>query len=97
VQVKAVQHGVGKRGAVNPNTGELVAGPETLSEEELAANRADAVEALFEHPFDDDHHRSRSPDFSKIKVPMLSAANWAHHLHTRGNFEAYLNSASEQK
>lgn len=97
VQVKAVQHGVGKRGAVNPNTGELVAGPETLSEEELAANRADAVAALFEHPFDDDDHRSRSPDFSKIKVPMLSAANWAHHLHTRGNFEAYLNSASEQK
>ena len=28
---------------------------------------------------------------------MLSAANWAHHLHTRGNFEAYVNSASKQK
>lgn len=96
-QVKAVQHGVGKGGALNPNTGEPIAGPETLSEAELAANRADAVEALFQHPFDDDDHRSRSPDFSKIKVPMLSAANWAHHLHTRGNFEAYLHSASEQK
>lgn len=96
-QVKAVQHGVGARGAVNPNTGEPVAGPETLSEEELAANRADAVEALFEHPFDDKYHRSRSPDFSKIKVPLLSATNWAHHLHTRGNFEAYLHAASEQK
>ncbi|MEK7878467.1 MAG: CocE/NonD family hydrolase C-terminal non-catalytic domain-containing protein, partial [candidate division NC10 bacterium] len=33
----------------------------------------------------------------KIKVPMLSAANWAHHLHTRGNFEADANSASGQK
>ena len=96
-QVKAVQHGADARGAVNPNTGEPVTGPETLSEEELAANRADAVEALFEHPFDDKYHRSRSPDFSKIKVPLLSATNWAHHLHTRGNFEAYLHAASEQK
>ena len=96
-QVKAVQHGADARGTVNPNTGEPVTGPETLSEEELAANRADAVEALFEHPFDDKHHRSRSPDFSKIKVPLLSATNWAHHLHTRGNFEAYLHAASEQK
>ncbi len=31
VQVSAVQHGVGERGARNPNTGEPVAGPDTLA------------------------------------------------------------------
>jgi predicted acyl esterase len=28
---------------------------------------------------------------------VLSAANWAHHLHTRGNFEGYLGVGSQQK
>ena len=27
-------------------------------------------------------------------MPVLSAANWAHHLHTRGNFEGYARAAS---
>ena len=35
MQVKTVQHGVGERGAKSRVTGELVCGPETLSEEEL--------------------------------------------------------------
>ena len=96
-QVKAVQHGVGERGAANPNTGEPAAGPETLSDEELEANRADAVEALYEHPLDDDYHRGRSADLSQIEVPLLSATNWAHALHTRGNFEAYRRSPSRKK
>src|SRR2546427_695936 len=41
MQVKTVQHGVGERGKKNPNTGELVCGPETLAEEELARTRED--------------------------------------------------------
>jgi predicted acyl esterase len=96
-QVASVQHGVGDRGAVNPNTGEPVAGPESLSEEELAKNRADAPGALLDHPLDDQYHRDRSADFSRITVPLLSATNWAHQLHTRGNFEAYVQSVSQQK
>src|SRR3990167_5450643 len=41
MQVKTVQHGVGGRGAKSRVTGELVCGPETLGEAELAANRED--------------------------------------------------------
>src|SRR2546423_4109870 len=40
-QVASVQHGIGKRGAKSVVTGELVAGPQTLSDAELAKNRAD--------------------------------------------------------
>jgi uncharacterized protein len=40
-QVVPLQHGYGERGARNGITGELVAGPETLDESELAANRLD--------------------------------------------------------
>src|SRR5215470_15439793 len=40
-QVTAVQHGVGERGARSAVTGELVAGPDTLPEAELAKRCAD--------------------------------------------------------
>ena len=97
-QVLVVQHGVGDRGAVNPNTGEPVAGPETLSDEELAANRAAFGAEIRAHPLDDDWHRARSPDWSRIAVPLLSASNWGGQgLHPRGNFEGYVRSASAQK
>ena len=38
---RRVQYGLGERGPRKPETGELVCGDETLSDEELAANRAD--------------------------------------------------------
>ena len=39
-----------------------------------------------------------APDWSKVKVPMLSAANWGGQpLHPRGNFEGFFRSASKQK
>jgi hypothetical protein len=65
-QVLTVQHGVGERGARNPNTSKLVAGPETLAEEELARNRTDLQAAILAHPLDDAYHRERSPDWSKV-------------------------------
>jgi uncharacterized protein len=97
-QVMTVQYGLGKRGAVNPNTGVPVAGDETLSEEELAKNRTDLAAAIKAHPLNDSYHRERSPDWSRINVPILSAANWGGQgLHPRGNFEGFVRSASKQK
>ena len=96
-QVFRVQHGVGERGHRDPNTGELVAGPETLDEGALEANRADLAAQMLEHRLADEFYRERSPDLSRIEVPLLSAGNWSHHLHTRGNFEGYSQASSAQK
>jgi len=92
-----VQHGRGENGERSTLNGELVAGPETLTEENLVANRPDHLRELTEHRFVDRYHRERSPELERIEVPLLSAANWAHHLHTRGNFEGYLRAGSAQK
>jgi uncharacterized protein len=93
-----VQHGLGERGLRSRVTGELVSGPETLSAEELAGNRRDIERFVLDHPLDDGACRERTPDFSKITIPLLSAANWGGQgLHTRGNFEGFLAAASEQK
>ena len=92
------QHGLGERGLRSRMTGELVSGPETLSDAELKNNRLDIESFLLEHRFDDEACRERTPDFSKIDVPMLSAANWGGQgLHPRGNFEGFLAAASKQK
>jgi predicted acyl esterase len=96
-QVSAVQHGVGSRGARSPNTGEPIAGPDTLPEEELAAHRTDPVAELRARPYDSEYYRERSAELEKITVPLLSATNWAHHLHTRGGFEGYARVSSDRK
>jgi uncharacterized protein len=96
-QVAGVQHGVGEGGPRHRKTGGTVAGPETLTDEERQRNRADTPAAVLAHPVDDDYYRQRSPNLATITVPVLSAANWAHHLHTRGNFEGYSRVASTQK
>ena len=97
-QVMTVQYGLGKRGYVDPNTGELASGPETLSDEELARNRTDLAAAIKDHPLDDRYHRDRSPNWAKITVPLLSSANWGGQgLHPRGNSEGFTQAASKQK
>src|SRR5579883_749586 len=98
MQVKTVQHGLGERGPRSRVTGEPVCGPETLSEEELARNRCDFGSEILAHPLDDAYHKARSPVWSAITVPLLSAANWGGQgLHTRGNFEGFRRAASSQK
>jgi uncharacterized protein len=98
VQVKSVQHGLGERGPRSRATGDLVCGPETLTEAQLAANRVDFGADLRAHPMDDAYSVCRSPDWSKIAVPFLSAANWGGQgLHPRGNFEAFLRAAAPEK
>jgi uncharacterized protein len=59
-----VQYGRGDKARKNPNTGESVAGPITLSDEELAKNRVDAFEELKKRPLDGGWYRSRSADLS---------------------------------
>jgi len=98
MQVKTVQHGVGERGKKNPNTGELVCGPQTLSEEELARNREDMWHSFLSRELIDDYYLERTADLSRVTVPLLTAANWGGQgLHTRGNFEGFMRAASPQK
>ena len=97
-QVASVQHGVGDSGAKSVVTGEPVAGPSTLSKEELVKNRADTPAEAKQHVLYDDYYAARTPDFAKIEAPLLSAGNWGGMgLHTRGNFEGYLRAGTKQK
>ncbi|HEU4751338.1 MAG TPA: CocE/NonD family hydrolase, partial [Acidimicrobiia bacterium] len=97
-QINPIQYGRGERAPINPNTGQSVAGPETLSEEELARNRSDYYAQIKEHPLYDEWHRARAIDLSRIEVPLLSAANWGGQgIHPRGNFNGYVHAASEDK
>src|SRR5215470_5910447 len=98
MQVKTVQHGAGERGRRSPVHGELVCGPETLGEDQLARHRTDLGSDILAHPLDDAYHRARSPTWDKVAVPLFSAANWGGQgLHPRGNFEGFVQAASRQK
>ena len=96
-QVLSVQHG-------NPNAprdhwmNEPSSGPEELSDEELKANYCDTLANARAREMDDGWYRDRSPDWSKVITPFLSAASWAGFgLHPRGNFEAFTQAATEEK
>jgi hypothetical protein len=98
MQVKTVQYGLGKNGPVNPLTGDLVCGDETLDDETLAANRCNFGDDIYAHPLDDGYHRVRTGDWATVDVPLLSAGNWGGQgLHLRGNIEGFVRSASTQK
>ena len=98
MQVKTVQFGAGERGKRSRVHGELVCGPQFLSEADLAKNRSDFGAEILAHPLDDDYHKARSPIWSKVKTPFLSAANWGGQgLHPRGNFEGFVRAAAKQK
>ncbi|MBM3342182.1 MAG: CocE/NonD family hydrolase [Betaproteobacteria bacterium] len=97
-QVLTVQYGLGDRGAKSVVTGEPIAGPDNFSDEELKKNRADVDGEALRRPLIDDYYRERMVDFSKIKTPLLSAANWGGQgLHPRGNFEGYLRAGAKDK
>lgn len=99
MQVKPVQHGVGARGYRSRLTGGWVAGPETLTEEQLAFQRNEFGDDVAAHELaTDPFWTSRTPDWNKITVPLLSASNWGGQgLHTRGNFEGFNRAASSEK
>lgn len=97
--VHPVQHGLGERGWRSNINGGWVSGPSALTDAELKANRRDwRLDSRANRLASDAFWRSRLPDFSKITVPLLSAANWGGQgLHLRGNIEGFLQSASRQK
>ena len=99
IQVTNVQHGVGARGRINPNTGESIGGPETVAEETLKERRADLPTEQRSNRFDtQDWFRQRSPKLEDVEVPVLSCANiGGQGLHLRGNVEGFLAAGSKQK
>ncbi len=98
MQVTTVQHALGTRGNRSRMNGDWTTGPETLTAEELGANRADFGKLTYEHALDDQCWKAMSPDWSKVNVPFLSAANWGGQgIHPRGNFEGYIRATSKQK
>ena len=90
-QVVNVQYGRGERAKKNPNTGESVAGPVTLSDEELAKNRVNVYEELKKHPLDDEWHRAAlgrsveghgpAPDLRQLGRPGHPSARQLQRLH----------------
>ena len=98
-QVYSVQNGRGTRGFKSRMNGDWVSGPETLSEQQLGRNRRDFYEDCISRKLDTDPYwQSRMPDWTKVKTPLLSSANWGGQgLHPRGNFEGFVRSASDQK
>jgi predicted acyl esterase len=97
-QINPIQYGQGSRAPVNPNTGQSVAGPNDLPEEELAANRVESFPEIKAHPFYDDWHRDRSIELEQVSVPFLSAANWGGQgIHPRGNFNGFVQAGSAEK
>ncbi len=97
-QVTSVQHGLGERGPRSVVTGELVCGPETLPDAELAANRCDLGAQALSHGLWDDYFEDRSAHWDAIDIPLLSAANWGGNgLHLRGNVEAFVQAKSPRK
>ncbi len=98
MQVKTVQYGLGERGPRSAVSGLLVCGDETLGDDQLAKNRSSFGDEILSHPLDDQYHRDRSPDWDRVTVPFLSAANWGGQgLHPRGNFEGFMRAASKDK
>lgn len=97
-QCTSVQHGVGDRGWRSVVTGETVAGPETLSPEELELNREDLPGQLAKRVLFDEFYAERKCEVEKINVPMLSAGNWGGQgLHLRGNIEGFVGAGTSQK
>ena len=96
-QVGAVQHG-NPQGPRDHWQKTRATGPAKLTHEQLKQRHSDVLENLRVREMDDAWYRARSPDWSKVTVPFLSAASWAGFgLHPRGNFEAFTQAASKEK
>ncbi|MGH6726324.1 MAG: CocE/NonD family hydrolase [Pseudolabrys sp.] len=98
MQIKTVQYGLGVNGHRSRMNGDWVSGPETLTAVEMGANRYDLGKEYFAHPLIDDYWNAITADLSKIKIPLLSTANWGGQpLHPRGNYEGFTQAATKHK
>ena len=92
------QHGNPKSPYHDLYGGGRTTGSESLSEEQLAANRADYLSDLLAHPLNDAWYQSRTPDVRKIDIPTLVVANWGGlGLHLRGTIGGFVDIASKEK
>jgi uncharacterized protein len=92
------QHGNPKSPYHDLYSGGRTTGPESLSDEELAANRADYLGDLLAHPLNDAWYQSRTPDVGKIDLPTLVVANWGGlGLHLRGTIGGFVGISSKEK
>ncbi len=96
--VKARQHGNPDCPLEDMVGGERITGPESLSADQLAANREEYIENILAHPLNDEWYQARSGDLSKIEIPALVVANWGGlGLHLRGAIRGYMDMASREK
>ena len=96
-QVLVNQHGNGNSHFRDRDTGEQTTGA-ALSEMLLGGNRSNHPEDLARHPLDDAWYHDRTPDLTRIEVPLLSAGNWGGQgLHLRGNVEGFMCAGSREK
>lgn len=96
-QVLVNQHGNGITTYFDRDTKLPSTGP-ALRPDQLEGNRTDYVGDLLRHPLDDAWYQERSPDLSRISIPVLSAGNWGGPgVHMRGNIEGFMGVASKQK
>ena len=92
------QHGNGESPYHDLYTGGKTTGDETLTPEQLAANRADYPGEILAHPLNDSFYQDRTPDLSKIDQPILVVANWGGlALHLRGTIGGYAGVSSPEK
>jgi hypothetical protein len=97
-QVLVNQYGNANTPHRDRETGERTTGGPPLSDAMLAGNRADYVGDLAKHPLDDAWYGERTPDLTRIEVPILSAGNWGGPgLHLRGNIEGFWLAGAKQK
>ena len=86
--VLPVQYGNGT--ATNPHSGLPITGEAQFDADTLAANRADIAADIRNHPVIDDYHEQRTPDLTRIDVPLLASADWSDHdLHLRGTIRGF--------
>lgn len=96
-QVLVNQHGNGDTTYFDRDTKQPSTGP-ALSKPMLDGNRTDYPADLLRHSLDDAWYRERTPDLSRISVPVLSAGNWGGPgVHMRGNIEGFMGIASRDK
>jgi predicted acyl esterase len=74
-QVVTDQHGNGTSPLIDMVTGQRTTG-DALSSELLKQNRVSPVEAWLSQPLDGAFYQERTPDPSRIVVPLLCVGNW---------------------